>query len=60
MEQFQSRFLMDKWDMPYVKATGLYDVPTKNAVIHIQHHARFEMNGRLDERTWDYAQETTP
>lgn len=51
---------MDKWDMPYVKATGLYDVPTKNAVIHIQHHARFEMNGRLDERTWDYAQETTP
>jgi hypothetical protein len=51
---------MDKWADPYVKATGLYDAPTKRAVIRVQHHARYEMNGRLDERTWDYGQEHSP
>jgi Putative peptidoglycan binding domain len=60
LEAFQSRYLMEKWADPYCKPTGLYDMPTKNAIIRIQHHARFEMNGRLDEKTWDYAQEISP
>jgi len=40
--------------------TGMYDVPTKNAVIRVQHHARYHMTGRLDERTWEYIQQMRP
>jgi hypothetical protein len=60
LKAFQDRFLAGRWGDKYVKATGLYDVPTKLAVIRVQHHARFEMNGRLDERTWNYAQRVVP
>ena len=60
LREFQDRFLINVWKDPYVKATGLFDAPTKRAVIRIQHHGLFEMNGRLDERTWFYAQRVVP
>lgn len=59
LRQFQERFLVTLWSAE-VKATGVYDVPTKLAVIKAQHHARYEMTGRLDEKTWDYIQTHRP
>jgi hypothetical protein len=59
LKQLQERFLQEFWS-PEVRVTGVYDVPTKMAVIRAQHHARYEMNGRLDEKTWEYIQRMRP
>lgn len=58
LKALQARFL-PFWSKD-VRDTGIYDAPTKLAVIRAQHHARYEMTGRLDEKTWIHIQTRRP
>lgn len=58
LQRFQAEVL-SRWDSN-VRPTGIYDNPTKLAVTRIQHQMLAPLGGKLDEKTWRYAQENAP